>query len=599
MALDSQGNTILVGNFDGTCDFSPRSGTMNIPSTGPYDGFVAKYDPNGALLQSASLAGGKPASSPVHPVTSPLTGSVGPAPPRFITTHPLRMRNSFGLISALLLAQALHAQYTIDWSHPAADTYKNGVMAARDTSDNVVVVGTRPSYLGAAHIFTQKYDKDGILLWERVDSTGIQWLWETPTWVTTSSTNDIYVTGNMYTGTTDIYTDSVIVLKYDQLGNLHWRRTIGPAFIFGVHTRCAADANGDLYLAVAGLQPSGFHLIKYDPNGNETFHVMETSPIAINLTSMRLKDDRLVLVGTGIGAVHGAVASWDTSGNFLWSHLVAGYGAQDVEVDDALNTYVLTSFPDLIAPLSGRDVVIKQFDAAGDSTTQFVYDFNGTDQPSRMTLVNGRITVIGWTVPQAGGYMDWTTFQTDLSGSMLWNATYNAMLSNDEIPGWVAARDNGDVYVTGKGGPLYQGQYRQYVTLKYSNGVQEWVHTDPYFGYEGVACVLGKDSALYVLGYGSMTVTRYIDDLSTGLADVSEARVIQPFPVPATDHLIVPISAHHPPDLGFDIHDVSGRTIMSGTLNDASSVLDVSGFTNGTYLLRTSDGGAVRFVVQH
>jgi hypothetical protein len=78
MALDSQGNTILVGNFGGTCDFDPGPGTENRTATGPYDGFVAKYDPNGALLQSASLAGGKPASSPVHPDTSPLTGSVGP-----------------------------------------------------------------------------------------------------------------------------------------------------------------------------------------------------------------------------------------------------------------------------------------------------------------------------------------------------------------------------------------------------------------------------------------------------------------------------------------------------------------------------------------
>ena len=61
-----------------------------------------------------------------------------------------------------LLASASHAQYTIDWSHAAADTYKNGVMAARDTSDNVVVVGTRSSFVGAANLFTQKYDKEGV-----------------------------------------------------------------------------------------------------------------------------------------------------------------------------------------------------------------------------------------------------------------------------------------------------------------------------------------------------------------------------------------------------------------------------------------------------
>jgi hypothetical protein len=244
-------------------------------------------------------------------------------------------------------------------------------------------------------------------------------------------------------------------------------------------------------------------------------------------------------------------------------------------------------------------VVIKQFDAAGDSTTQFVYDFNGTDQPARMTLVNGSDHRDRVDHSAAGGYMDWTTFQTDLNGALQWNATYNAMLSNDEIPGWVAVRENGDVYVTGKGGPLYQGQYQQYVTLKYSNGVQQWVHTDPYYGYNGVACVLGKDSALYVLGQGSMTVTRYIDDLSTHLSEGSETIAGQPFPSPAIDHLIVPVSTHRSGDLGFLIHDVSGRAIMSGTLNGARNVLDVSAFTNGIYFLRTSSGRATRFVVQH
>ncbi len=505
----------------------------------------------------------------------------------------------FLLLIAPLIVSASHAQYTIDWSHPAADTYKNGVMAARDTSDNVIVVGTRTSSVGAANIYTQKYDKDGILLWEQVDATGVNGSYLAPTWVTTSATNDIFVTGYRYSGTSTIYPNQVVVLKYDALGNLQWRRTLDPTFTFGVYVRCVVDADGNLYVGAAGLQPGGFHLIKYDPSGNQIFHTMEAAPIAINMTSMRLKGNRIALVGTGIGAVHGAVATWDTSGTFLWSHLVSGFGAQDVEVDDALNTYVLTSFPDLVAPLSGRDVVIKKFDATGDSTTQYVYNFSGTDQPARMTLVNGRITVIGWTVPSAGGYMNWTTFQTDLNGALQWNATYNAMLSNDEIPGWVAARENGDVFVTGKGGPLYQGQYQQYVTLKYSNGVQQWAHTDPYYGYNGVACVLGKDSALYVLGQGSMTVTRYLDEISTSLAEGSEAMAIHPFPVPATDHLVVTVSGLRSSVLAFTILDVSGRSIMNGTLYGANNVLDVSGFANGTYLLRTSDGSATRFVVQH
>ncbi|MEO8591385.1 MAG: T9SS type A sorting domain-containing protein [Flavobacteriales bacterium] len=508
------------------------------------------------------------------------------------------MRNLLQLLF-LLLTTSSHAQYTIDWSHPAADTYKNGVMAARDTSDNVIVVGTRTSFVGAAHIYTHKYDKDGILLWEQVDASGVAPYCEQPTWVATSGTNNIYVTGYMYTGTSNIIPDSVIVLKYDAQGDLQWRRMLGPTFIFGVQVRCAVDDDDNLYVGAAGLDPGGFHLIKYDANGTEIFHTVEADPIGINMTSMRLQGDRVVLSGRGIGAVHGAVVTWDTDGNFLWSRLIRGYTAQDVELDDDLNTYALTSYEDLSVPLSDRDVLIKIFNANGDSITQHIYDFNGTDEPTRMSLVNGRVTVIGWTVPTGGGYMNWTTFQTDMSGALLWNATYDQQLSTDEIPGWLAVRNNGDVYVTGKGGPLYQGQYQQFVTLKYSNGVQQWAHTDPYFGYNGVACVLGKDSALYVLGQGAMTVTRYLDEFSTGLTGTLTTVDPSAYPVPAGERLIIHLPALRSASLAFAIHDPTGRAVSKGSLWAGDNPIDVQGLSNGTYLLRTADGRSTRFIVAH
>ena len=376
-----------------------------------------------------------------------------------------------------------------------------------------------------------------------------------------------------------------------------WKRKVERSLTFGV--RSAVDAQDNLYLGIVGASPSGFSLVKFDPNGNEVFDVSETNPIGASLVSMRVKDDRVVLVGSGGGLSHGAVASWDTSGNFLWSHRPVGFGAQTVELDDALNTYVLTSYTNQVSATSERDAVIKKYNATGDSITQLNYDFNGTDQPTRMTLVNGRITVIGWNVPPGGGYMNWSTFQIDTSGALLWNATYDAMVSNDEIPGWVAAKDNGEVFVTGKGGPLYQGQYVQYVTLKYSNGVQQWAHTDPYYGYNGVACVLGKDSALYVLGQAAMTATRYIDDLSTALEEPPTAAGPLAYPVPADDLLIIRQASLGTSTLAFTILDASGRMLGNASLTGGETPIDVTGLANGAYLLRTSDGHTARFVVQH
>ena len=195
--------------------------------------------------------------------------------------------------------------------------------------------------------------------------------------------------------------------------------------------------------------------------------------------------------------------------------------------------------------------------------------------------------------------MNWTTFQTDLNGTILWNASYNAMLSNDEIPGWLAVRENGDVYVTGTGGPLYQGQYRQFVTLKYSNGVQQWAHSDPYFGYNGVACVLGKDSALYVLGQGSMTVTRYIDDLSTGVFERPISEDLYPYPVPTADRISIIGAVSGRSNVVYTIQDMAGRSIASGVLRSPKEAIDVFHLPNGPYVLRTADGTTARFIVQH
>ncbi len=47
MAVDANGNVFVTGYFDGTSDFDPNSGTINLTSTGLYDIFVAKLDANG------------------------------------------------------------------------------------------------------------------------------------------------------------------------------------------------------------------------------------------------------------------------------------------------------------------------------------------------------------------------------------------------------------------------------------------------------------------------------------------------------------------------------------------------------------------------
>jgi hypothetical protein len=57
MALDSSGNVVITGTFEGTADFNPGPGILNLISAGQDDSFVCKLDTNGNLLWAKRLGG--------------------------------------------------------------------------------------------------------------------------------------------------------------------------------------------------------------------------------------------------------------------------------------------------------------------------------------------------------------------------------------------------------------------------------------------------------------------------------------------------------------------------------------------------------------
>jgi hypothetical protein len=57
IALDGSGNIFIAGSFNGTADFDPGAGVMNLVSNGNKDMFFAKYDPAGNYGWSRSAGG--------------------------------------------------------------------------------------------------------------------------------------------------------------------------------------------------------------------------------------------------------------------------------------------------------------------------------------------------------------------------------------------------------------------------------------------------------------------------------------------------------------------------------------------------------------
>jgi hypothetical protein len=60
IAVDSVGNTYLVGVFQGSCDFDPGAGVLSFTAAGPNDIFIAKLNATGDLVWAGQAGGSGP-----------------------------------------------------------------------------------------------------------------------------------------------------------------------------------------------------------------------------------------------------------------------------------------------------------------------------------------------------------------------------------------------------------------------------------------------------------------------------------------------------------------------------------------------------------
>lgn len=422
----------------------------------------------------------------------------------------------------ILIATQLLASYSVDWLKTADGNQKSGTMIARDKSDNLFVTGYRTTQ----NIYTRKYDKFGNLQWEKTDSSGIHSIYQKPAWINCDKNKNVFVVGYQYSISSGWeYPNAIVVLKYNTSGMLLWRRTINLAYVVGSSTgysfnlKSEVDDNGNLFIGSAGTSPAGFLLIKINAAGTTQFNTTLNLGGIHQFASMRLKGNKVLVVGRVSINLNAAVMAWDTSGNLIWNNFYSGFGARDVEMDGNGNVFLLTSYVNQVSPTSGQDAVIYKLNASGTQLWKKKYDFGGQEYPTRFTFVSGKLSVIGYCSTTT--YFDWITFQTNSSGTLLWGTKYNGTLSNDEIPYALSAKANGEVFVTGKGGPMFTqvngSSYLRVVTLKYGNmGAMQWLDTLNIYNGWGTSCTLASDSSLYVMGGINMTAIHYLDHTGNG-----------------------------------------------------------------------------------
>lgn len=226
-----------------------------------YDVFVQKFTSSCNLLYT--LQWGGPGNDVPRGIAVDAEDNV------YVTGSTNSFSNGYNQIFLIKYDPEGELQFSATWGGIRND-YGTGV--AVDPFGNVYVVGTTTSYgTGeSSNIVLLKYDSFGNLLFQRtlggpLNSFG--------TGVAVDTAGYVYVTGYTYSLGPTPGTSAVILLKYDQAGNLIFEKTWGGTFN-DFATGIAVDLDGNVYLvgytktfSITPDIPSAF-LLKYDQNGN-------------------------------------------------------------------------------------------------------------------------------------------------------------------------------------------------------------------------------------------------------------------------------------------------------------------------------------------
>lgn len=499
-------------------------------------------------------------------------------------------------VLTLFISINLTAQYTFDWMQGAGNYSKNSVMSIVDSEDNLIVTG----YWQNFETYTRKYDIYGTLLWEAADASGISGLYEKSNWINVDADNNILVVGNIYSFSNSTgwdYPTDIVALKYSPSGTLLWK-TILPITITitsqnRFNTRSVVDSSGNLYIGTTVNAPEGTLLFKIDPNGNLLFSSSSLENLPRNFRSIRIRDNRIAIVSGSPTFNVGPVFVYDTSGNLLWTAAIEGISAADVEIDEALNVFVLSSLENAVSGSSGYDMTLTKYDATGNQMWVRHYDFEGMEVSSKMVYLNNRISAIGWgTSSPASPYFDWKTIQTDTDGNLLWHAIYDETTYNDEEPYSILAKPTGEVIVTGKGGPSPDPNNPSFIQMpivEYSNtGAQVWVDTPNIYGGWGLASMFASDASLYAISSSDMTVYHY-NSGPLGVSDnIQNPTSIKTYPNPVAEFTTLEFDVNESKIIQITVFNVLGKKVIAiptKELQPGSSKieLDLTGLNSGLY----------------
>lgn len=399
---DDFGNIYTTGFFEGTVDFDPSVGVLNLSSVGQRDFFIAKYDNLGNLIWAKSIGGGN--NDHGRSILLDASGNIFVAGD-FDGLVDFDPGMGFSFQDTKGASDIFLAKYDSQGDFIWAKTFGgNGIESCRDVTmdatGNLLITGVFQGTAdfdpngGVANIassgsfdaFMVKLDGTGNYLWAKsIQSTNSNYINQ----IVVNHIGEINVIG-YFQGTADfdpssgtfslttIGNKSIFFGKYTSQGALIDMKMIGGSG-FEVGKAIAIDMQNNIYIT------GDFRgVVDFDPSGNTGF-----------LTSSGLRDI--------------CVAKYTADGNFLWADKIGGQGedqASAITVDNNNEVFVagyfnhtmMLSNNQTLTSAGNTDIILSRY--SKDGTLQYAVSHGGANGDETISVVsnnnNHEVFSIGW-----------------------------------------------------------------------------------------------------------------------------------------------------------------------------------------------------------
>ncbi|MDI9341271.1 MAG: SBBP repeat-containing protein [Sediminibacterium sp.] len=357
VAVDASGNVYTTGYFQGTADFDPGPGVVNLTAFGSTDIFVSKLDNNGNLVWAKQLGGSggdvgrsiKVDGSGNTYITGQFSGTADFDP----STGTVNLTSS-GLNDIFVCK--LNATGGLVFAKKMGDTGDDqGYSMVLDGGGNIYVTGTfngtvdfdpnagvsNLTSAGSYDIFISKLNPSGNFVWAKAMGSSSQ---DFGMCIALDVAGNVYTSG-YFQGTADfdpgaaisnltsVNARDIFVSKLDQFGNFVWAKQIGGS---GNQTAnaIAIDALNNIYITGSFEFTADF-----DPG---------TSVYSINSNGA----DDIFVCKLNQNGLFGFAKSMGSSGfdygrgitvNAVGNVLITGDYAGTVDFDPGINTYTLST----------------------------------------------------------------------------------------------------------------------------------------------------------------------------------------------------------------------------------------------------------------